>query len=765
MSSLPPTRPPVTRAQKNLRFALRVLWLLTKGFALGAMMVVALAAAVLFAIPRVVNGDRVRGMLVEQLSDLLHRKVEIDGVILTLQGVKLNGVRVYDRLDPQRKLLESQYALVTIKLRPLVQERRLELNHVKLGSPRIRVWRAEDGEWSFADVFASSGAAGGAGRLDLPISLGADRTIIENGSLQVDDKLRNTSFLFDKFNLAIDKFAIDKPFRFQLSFDNVNRFGDRQLNAALNLDGTMSLASFNWFEAYARADKFALELDGREIRGSGGVAGFPQSSIDLDFSLPPLTPKDFEEVARSTVDLNLPGSRWRVKLDFPQPRLAHVEELEVRAGPLRAVSSGTIDWTHDEPVVQADVAVADFPLEQAAAFRAAWERFGLKGTAQLHASVTATRKRLVVRKALVLARDVDALLAHAKVEKSDFTLGVFEDFKKTTLDVTKGTVYAFSNVFSDIGASLTLANQDLRLDRVALRWQDSRLKLRGRVVNISNPKQVTIAGSLDQLKWESAQQLVTGIMDVVNNSTRTAVAAAAPAEDDGKPWVRTFKYVIPKKFPDTVGHIHIGNTTHKDFYFRNMDLLWDLRGVTPSLKQVSGDVRIGFGPGRVNDIQAVQSYHKFLNIVFLPYVYMNKMNNLSVLSAATAYPKSLDFNRIEGQYNVDHGVVLTRFTHIDSPQLVAFADGRADFGRESVDMSILTRLTSYRAPLPQWWVDELGRPAIGFRVKGDLNQPDLEPRLSKIPANEIEKDLDEARGRARQRFESIEKLETGEAAR
>src|SRR5206468_11550988 len=101
-----------------------------------------------------------------------------------------------------------------------------------------------------------------------------------------------------------------------------------------------------------------------------------------------------------------------------------------------------------------------------------------------------------------------------------------------------------------------------------------------------------------------------------------------------------------------------------------------------------GDIRVGFGPGRVEDISAVQSSHKFLKIVFLPYIYMHKMNSLSVLSAATAYPKTLDFNRIEGQYGVSRGVVTTRFSQVDSPQLIAYADGTADFGRESVDMNI-----------------------------------------------------------------------------
>ena len=97
---------------------------------------------------------------------------------------------------------------------------------------------------------------------------------------------------------------------------------------------------------------------------------------------------------------------------------------------------------------------------------------------------------------------------------------------------------------------------------------------------------------------------------------------------------------------------------------------------------------------------------------------------------------------------------------MDSPQLAAFAEGTADFAREQVDMTVLTRLTKYDGVLPEWWVDEAGRPSIGFRVKGDLNKPELEPRLKKIPVDEIERKLEEGRAGGKKRFEAIAKLQT-----
>jgi len=46
------------------------------------------------------------------------------------------------------------------------------------------------------------------------------------------------------------------------------------------------------------------------------------------------------------------------------------------------------------------------------------------------------------------------------------------------------------------------------------------------------------------------------------------------------------------------------------------------------------------------------------------------------------------------------------------------------------------------------WVDEAGRPAIAFRVKGDMNDPQLDPRLRKMTADEIETSKQEGIARA-----------------
>lgn len=749
---------PQPQPRKNWRFALRVTGLLLRGFMLAFLVLLVIGAGLFLSLPKWFNSERARALIALQLSEIIRRPVQIQGVILTLHGVKLRGVRIEEKIPSPRPMLESDFVLITVKLRPLL-DRKIELNNVRLASPRIHLWRTESGAWNFSDIVASSFTAPTApmGRFAMPISLAAESAVIEDGILDVEDRLSDAGTLIEKFHMTVRRFDFETPFGVEMSFNNTSRFRGRQFKAAVSFKGDMSLAAFNWDEAYAHAQKFEFVVGDKKIKGSGMISDFRKPKINAEINVPALSPEQWASSFGSPADVSFPPSRWQLALEFEGLKSARIERLDVSAGPLSLSGSGSVEVSSPSPKVAALLTLGDFPLSAVSDFRGSLAHYGLKGSMGGTIRLSGTMQGFAIHEAILRLRGLQAALEHAKINGGDVDLNAADDFSRVSLSVSKGAVSAFSNSASKIDMALSLVKRNLLVSRLAFMWEDTQFRLKGRVLDVSNPKEVSISGNLDRLQWEKAQQLVEAAV--------AAVAAKQPAEETGptfksKLWVHTFKYAIPKKFPDTIGHIRIGSVTHKNFSFKDVDALWDVRGITPTLKKTSGDVRLSFGPGRIEDIQAVQASHKFLKIVFLPYIYMHKMNSLSVLSAATAYPQSLDFTRIEGQYGIKQGVATTQFFHVDGPQLVAYADGMADFGAEKVDMNILTRLTGYRAPLPEWWVDEMGRPAIGFRVVGNLNYPDIEPRLRKMAKDEIERVLEEARGRAKGRFEAIEKLQT-----
>ena len=699
--------------------------------------------------------ERVRSLFVDQIQDILRRPVQIDKVLLGAQGVKLKGLRVMERLDmPGQHLLTSETVLVTVKLSALMRGR-LELDQVRLVAPSIQLVRDAAGNWNLGDIFTSTRSARALplGGFSIPVSLGTEHTRIEQGLVFVEDRLKDTSYRFENVDLSVARFSLEKPFAFTLSCDNTSSWRGRALKSRASAEGVASWAGADPAAAYVRVKRLSLDLDGSPVRVSGSVTGLPPAALELEAALPALGPEDWKRILGRDLDLRLPASRWQLSAVVPQPGRLRVRRLRAEAAPLAVTAAGVVDIS--SRTLRTEVSVAELPLSQAGELRWAWKRFGLRGHLSGSLSLAGPWKRLEVRKASLRLSRAGGRFKNFFVDGGGASFTASEGFEDAALAVTGAEGAFFSRPFSDLHLEASLQKDDLRLDRLSLRLLDSRISLKAGVRNLKDPKEVSVTGSVDRLRWEEAQSLVADVAAQI--STRPASAApAGPAPR--RTWLRTFKYVIPKGFPDTVGHVTVGSVAHKNFAFNNVDLLWDIRGVSPSLKHVGGDVRVSFGPGRVGDIPAVQASNKFLRIVFLPFIYMHKMNKLSVFSTATAYPKSLDFSRIEGEYGLKKGVATTRLFYVDSPQMVAFADGTADFGKETVDMMILTRLSSYQGQLPEWWVDELGRPAIAFRVKGDLSAPDLDPRMRKMAGDEIERAVEQARAGVKKRYEALEKL-------
>jgi hypothetical protein len=510
-----------------------------------------------------------------------------------------------------------------------------------------------------------------------------------------------------------------------------------------------------WSSATATAARLRVEIGGVTLTGRAEVTSFTTPHLEVDAASPALGGPQWKALFGTESEIALPAARWRFKTDIPAAGMLDVEKLTVETSAGTASATGLVDLAGDAPTLSVEVNARDLDLARIGALNPALARHALTGRATLRASVTGWPGRLQARDAELALRDFGGTWGERRVSGADIDATAADEFSRLSVTASKGTISALGSEFDEIAFALKVEKQNLVLERLALRWEGTRVKLRARVEQLSAPKEVVLSGSADKVDWEAAARLVSQVRAALSTST-----AAGVSEDESRPWLRTFKYAIPHGFPDTTGHVRVGEVTHPNFNCRDVELMWSLRGVTPALDKVNGEARLSFGPGKVSDIPAVQDSNKFLRVVFLPFIFMHKMNKLSVFSTATAYPKSLDFAKIDGEYGASRGVATTRYFHVDSHQLAAYAEGTADFGREQVDMNILTRLGGYDGTLPEWWVDEKGRPAIGFRVKGDINKPELEPRFKKIGEGEIEQKVDEGRARAKKRFEALEKLQT-----
>ncbi|MBI4424689.1 MAG: AsmA family protein [Elusimicrobia bacterium] len=683
--------------------------------------------------------EDMEALVASQLREVLQRPVQIADInVLLLQGIRIRGLRVLEAPGfPGREFLGSEIVIAKYRWAALLQ-RRLEFSEVRLVSPRIRLVRRADGEWNVEGLIRPRPAERPQrhAALPVPVSLAADVLAIEDGEITIQDIPRNRLHQVRGVHLEVRDFATDKPFAFKAGLTTDSRIGDRDVTVETSAKGRLDLASFDWPKAWLEAESLRLSVGGETLTASGRVRGFAAPNVDVRLRVPRLTSEFLSRYHDVPPGISLPPALARVRVQFPQRGQARLESLDLAAEPLKLRASGTMKLG-EEGSYRLTLTVPQAPLERVAALWAGLAQRRLvgvgEGTITLAGKPGGADLPAVERVSLRLRGFSGVLFGDKQVSGADIQLSGSDNFRELDLRASRGRVVAYGNAFSGLDLALRLQAGDLDVDRLDVTWSVSRFKLKGRIQNVQAPKSVYVEGSIDRLQLQEAINATAAIVQQVK-----AAKPAAPRPEGERKWSQVFKYAIPKSFPATSGKLRVADLTHPHFHTANVDVLWELRGISTGLDNVNGSVRTGFGPGRVSSIPELEKGNRILKVIFLPFVYMHKLNNMGVAALSTAYPKTLDFTRIYGEFGLQAGVVDIRVFHVDSPQLVAFADGKVDFPKERVGLHVLTRLTTSRAPLPQYLSDEKGRPSIGFFVKDDLNKPTLEIDLRKMSATAIE---------------------------
>lgn len=724
--------------------------------ALFALLAIAAVGALIVAFNRIVSQEGLKAIVLTQLQEVFHRPVQIEDVnILLHKGIRVRGLRVLD--SPHfggKELLSSDVLLARYKLGALLR-RRLELDTVRLVAPRIQVVRTTDGRWNIEDLFSSTAAARSAapiGWMSFTSTLGADLISIENGSIVYEDFARSRFHAVKNLDLKLRNFDVDEPFPYSASFENTSQLRGRDVKMRLEGEGEASLAGFDWEYAYANIDKLKFDAGNKSISASGSIRDFRSPAAELKLRAPEIDSEYLKLFAGVPDGIELPKSQWRLRISAPTEGLIRLDSLEVAMEPLKFRASGTLSSGAHGPSFKLNCSIPSIPLSRASAFWRGWAKHAVSGGASgsftIGGNLADENKPFFIEKASFAFQDFGGVFfKEQRFTGLTGTLTAADKLDTVNLSVRAGKWSLYGTQFSNLDIALAIAKGDLDVPKLNFVWSGSAVRSRVRVKDLDAPKEVLIDGSIDKLRIEDAIAVITQGSE---NPNRAPDPVAAPKPR--RPWSRVFKYSIPKSFPATAGKIRVGEVTHANFTSFNLETSWNLKNISTGLNQVTGNIQVGFGPGRVTDIPALQGTHKILRVVFIPFVYMHRLNNMSVISAATAYPKTLDFTRIYGEYGLKQGVVDVRLFHVDSPQLLAYGDGTVDFPREKINLHLLTRLTNSRGPLPEFLSDRKGRPSIGFFVEDDLNLPKLRVEYKKMEEDAIERSLAEALKRSQKAY-------------
>src|SRR5210317_381555 len=165
----------------------------TKILAVVAVVVVVLVLCLVVLAKVLITPERVKQTVLPIAEEALQRKVELGDISVSLfSGIELNDLKVYEK-DGQEVFVGTKLVRLKYQLLPLLAMK-VVIDEVTVESPRIRVVRMANGQFSFDDIIGRSDKKAAKDRNQgesetTPIGLLVSHVSIENGSLVLIDHM------------------------------------------------------------------------------------------------------------------------------------------------------------------------------------------------------------------------------------------------------------------------------------------------------------------------------------------------------------------------------------------------------------------------------------------------------------------------------------------------------------------------------------------------------------------------------------------------
>jgi AsmA protein len=256
------------------------IWLRRTLYVLAALLL--LAAAVALWVVRGFDGDRLQRLAIDWMLSHHDRELVFDGPV-RLQlwpqpAVAVQRVRLSERGRPQQPFAGIDQAALSLRLRPLLFEREIQVESISARGVSLRLQRDADGRLNIDDLLERM--AGGEPRSGKPLSL--DSLQLADMTLQVDDAHAGVQGALAIARLDLGAFGPGKvsPLHLQAQAD----LTQPAMKAALDLDAGLSLLPPQaGASPVLHLDKAALRLRGQGFDLQELDARLQADSIRLEY--------------------------------------------------------------------------------------------------------------------------------------------------------------------------------------------------------------------------------------------------------------------------------------------------------------------------------------------------------------------------------------------------------------------------------------------------------------------------------------------------
>ncbi len=407
-----------------------------------------------------------------------------------------------------------------------------------------------------------------------------------------------------------------------------------------------------------------IHLDGSVAKALAG-APEPELEIQADLDLPALTENDipFPGVPPG---LELPPSRWDADLSYTTKAI-RLRRLAVKIASNEISAEGGVSDPAGRAAFDLLFKCKRFALDELTRITPRTRGLKLSGSGFFALSVTGNKEKPVFGGKLQF-NDLGAVVSELPL--SGFTGTVSFDERRVDVPNLKGKI-------ADGSLSMDLTIKDY-----------------------TRIPEIQLEASLDRFdlgKYLSAQKKL---------QQDSSAAKAAQATKTGKA-VDT-KPATPLR---TSGKVAIGALIHPNAQVSKVTASWDLYGVTPDMKTLNGEAKIGVGGGKLHAIGEMALQSPVVKVLIFPILIFQKLSFGVNLNDITV-------NGIVGDYAFKDGVMTLRRSEMDSSAASVSATGTIDLPAEALAMTVTAQVGNL--------------PAVDVAVTGTVANPKTKVKLGKL---------------------------------
>lgn len=165
---------------------------------------------------------------------------------------------------------------------------------------------------------------------------------------------------------------------------------------------------------------------------------------------------------------------------------------------------------------------------------------------------------------------------------------------------------------------------------------------------------------------------------------------------------------------DASGKLAVGALAHPNVEAKNLEIVWDLTGITPDMKKLGGTAHFAAtGGGKFTKLLDMGTQSKFFKVLLFPVMVFTKLGPIGLPDF-----NNVSFDDLAGDYTFANGLMTVNDGHINSSAGQGVAKGTIDLPAEKLDL-LLTAAVAHIKPMD-------------VEVKGTFDKPTSHLKLGKF---------------------------------